>query len=73
MYAKYIENALNLHIVQSLPMTRWHPLLQGDDAERTWAVIGEIAEALRPEVEKIGPESDPCFAGGTSGLATFYA
>jgi len=24
-------------------------------------------------VEKIGPESDPCFAGGTSGLATFYA
>jgi len=54
-------------------MTAWHPLLEGDDAERAWRVIDEIAEALRPEVEKIGADTDPCFAGGTSGLASFYA
>src|SRR5262245_28891198 len=54
-------------------MTTWHPLLEGRDAERTWSVIHEIAEGLRPEVERLGPDTDPCFAGGTAGMATFYA
>jgi len=56
-----------------MPMTTWRPLLEGDDAERAWAAIRDIAEALRPEAENLGPDADPCFAGGTSGLATFYA
>jgi len=51
----------------------WRPLLEGRDAERVWAVIHDIAEALRPEAENIDPEADPGFAGGTAGRAVFYA
>lgn len=54
-------------------MTAWRPLLEGSDAERAWAAILEIAEGLRPEAENIAPDADPCFSGGTSGQAAFYA
>jgi lantibiotic modifying enzyme len=54
-------------------MTTWRPLLEGSDAERTWAVIYDIAEALRPQAENLDPQADPGFGGGTAGLATFYA
>jgi lantibiotic modifying enzyme len=53
--------------------TTWRPLLEGADAERVWAVIDDIAEALRPEAENIDPAADPGFGGGTAGLAVFYA
>ena len=53
--------------------TRWRALLDGADAERAWAVIHDIAEAMRPEVENLDPGADPGVAGGTAGLALFYA
>jgi lantibiotic biosynthesis protein len=51
----------------------WRPLLEGDDAERVWAVIHDIAQALRTKAENIDPAADPAVAGGTAGLALFYA
>ena len=54
-------------------MTTWQRLLEDRDAERAWAVIHDIAEAMRPEVENLDPGVDPGVAGGTAGLALFYA
>ena len=54
-------------------MATWRRLLEDRDAERAWAVIHDIAEAMRPEVENLDPGADPGVAGGTTGLALFYA
>lgn len=54
-------------------MPDWRPLLQGRDAERAWEAIDAIAAGLRPEVENLDPEAHPGVAGGTAGLALFYA
>ena len=54
-------------------MTTWRPLLEGADAEHAWAVIHDIAEAMRPQGESIDPAADPGMATGTAGLALFYA
>ena len=54
-------------------MATWRPLLEGQDAERTWAVIHDIAEGLRGQAENIEAEADPGVGGGTAGLALFYA
>lgn len=54
-------------------MKSWQTLLDGKDADRVWQVVGDIAEAMRPEAENLAPDADPGFGGGTAGLATFYA
>ena len=54
-------------------MAIWRPLLQGRDAERAWAAIHGIAEALRPEAENSDASALPGVAGGSAGLALFYA
>jgi len=54
-------------------MATWRALLTDRDAERAWAVIDEIAVALRPKAEQPEPGSDPGVASGTAGLALFYA
>jgi lantibiotic biosynthesis protein len=54
-------------------MAPWQRLLEDRDAERAWKVIDDIAQALRPAAENIGPGDDPAVAGGTAGLALFYA
>jgi lantibiotic modifying enzyme len=54
-------------------MASWRPLLQGADAERAWAAIHDIAAALQPQSENIDPSVPPGVAGGTAGLALFYA
>jgi lantibiotic modifying enzyme len=54
-------------------MVTWRALLTDRDAERAWAVIHDIAEALRPKVENLAPDADPAVTGGTAGLALFYA
>ncbi|HXA18366.1 MAG TPA: lanthionine synthetase C family protein [Thermoanaerobaculia bacterium] len=55
-------------------MTRvWRPFLEGRDAERAWAVIHDIAEGLRPAAENLQPAANAGVAGGTAGLALFYA
>ena len=54
-------------------MATWQRLLEDRDAERAWKVIDDIAQALRPEAENLDPGSDPGVAGGTAGLALFYA
>ncbi len=54
-------------------MSAWRPLLEGEDAERAWAVIHEIAAAMRPEAENIDAAAAPNVSGGTAGLAMFYA
>ncbi len=54
-------------------MTTWRPLLEGPDAERVWAVIHDIANGLRPQVENLQPTANPGVASGTAGLALFYA
>ena len=43
------------------------------DADRAWAVIADIAEALRPEAENLDPETNPAVTVGTAGIALFYA
>ncbi|MFP5247533.1 MAG: lanthionine synthetase LanC family protein, partial [Thermoanaerobaculia bacterium] len=48
----------------------WHPLLEGSDAERAWAVIHDIADALRGPAAEM---DDPGVGSGTAGLALFYA
>ena len=54
-------------------MATWRALLEDRDAERAWKVIDDIAQALRPAAENIDPTDDPGVAGGTAGLAFFYA
>ena len=54
-------------------MATWQRLLEDRDAERAWKVIDDIAQALRPAAENIDPGDDPAVAGGTAGLALFYA
>ena len=54
-------------------MAPWQRLLEDRDAERAWKVIDDIAQALRPKAENIDPTDDPGTAGGTAGLALFYA
>lgn len=54
-------------------MPDWQPLLHDRDAARAWEAIDAIAAGLRPEVENLDPEADPGVAGGTAGLALFYA
>jgi lantibiotic modifying enzyme len=54
-------------------MTAWQPLLEGADNDRAWAVIHDIAEGLRPEAENLQPGANAGVAGGTAGLALFYA
>jgi lantibiotic modifying enzyme len=54
-------------------MATWRALLKDRDADRAWRVIHDIAEALRPMAENIDPAADPGVAGGTTGLALFYA
>jgi lantibiotic modifying enzyme len=54
-------------------MAIWRQLLEDRDAERAWKVIDDIAQALRPRAENLEPGRDPGVAGGTAGLALFYA
>lgn len=49
----------------------WRPVWTGEEAERAWQVIAEIAAALEdlpPTVDR-----DPFLGGGTAGLALFFA
>src|ERR1700760_4144177 len=54
-------------------MAHWRPLWEGRDAERAWVAIHDIAEGLRPELEVLEPTVHPGVAGGTAGMALFYA
>lgn len=52
----------------------WQPLLEGAAADETWAKIREIAEALRDPDRLPGKyRGGAGLAGGSSGIALFYA
>lgn len=49
----------------------WTPLLEGEEAEKVWKVIFEIAEALvENEAERAW---NPCLTEGTGGIALFFS
>jgi lantibiotic biosynthesis protein len=54
-------------------MATWRRLLEDRDAERVWAVIHDIAEAMRPAAENLQPSANPSMSAGTAGQALFYA
>jgi lantibiotic modifying enzyme len=68
----------------TIPPSPWHPLVDGELAERISPVIGEIADALQEEAAR-GPQPDaeseslhrsfwqPAIGGGLSGIALFLA
>src|ERR1700682_1080099 len=53
--------------------TLWQPLLEGAEAERVWAAIHEVAEALRLEAERVGPGSAPSLDDGFAGAGILFA
>ncbi len=51
--------------------TTWHPLLEGEAAEKVWEVVFEIADALvENEAERAWT---PTLTGGTGGISLFFS